>query len=391
MTNAETEQRVHELLRGAILSGDHDRRYELLDEVGHLGVRVERDLPLFIELLDAENHWFARALAVWEIGKLGPSAGAATPQLAQLATEKELIIDPRWAALWALERLGPASQAAIPTMLELLRGDHEPDMRSEAAFALGAVGIADGVVPALADALRDEDSLVREEAATALGRIGPPAAPTADALVGQATSDEVRPAREAAVRALRRMNEHERADRAVAEAPAVPAPATLSTLLERLSSDNDRTRAETAWPIGKLGADAAQGLSVIVRQLRTDHDPDARWGAAWCVARIGPAAASAIPEIVAAMGEDRDPDVRAQAAQALGRIGEADPIVVDALESGLGDEGASLLREEAATAHGRIGPPAAAAVTALRARLADPHPMVRLRAAAALGTVIGDF
>jgi HEAT repeat protein len=276
-------------------------------------------------------------------------------------------------------------------MLTLLRGDHEPDMRSQAAFALGGVGVVEGVVPALADALRDEDSLVREEAAAALGRIGPRAAGTADALVDQATGDEIRAAREAALRALRRMNQHERAAQAQAEAAAAPEPATLSTLLERLKSDDARTRAETSWPIGKFGADAAPGLPAIVRQLRTDHDPDARWGAAWCVGRIGPAAVAAIPDALVAVQDDRDPDVRAQAAQALGRIGVAEPGVIDVLTTSLADEGASLLREEAAVALGRIGPPAAMALPALRARLADGHPMVRLRAGVALAAIIQEL
>jgi HEAT repeat protein len=392
MTELDTQQRAHELLRGAILSTDHERRYALLDEVGRLGVRAERDLPLLIELLDPDHHWFARALAVWEIGKLGPSAGAAVPYLARLAAERETIIDPRWASLWALERLGPASAPAVPTLLDLLRSDHEPDMRSEAAFALGALGVVQGVVHALLDALRDGDSLVREEAAAALGRIGVQAASTADELVRLAMDDEVRPVREAAVRALRRMNEDEHAARAeAASMSAVSPPATLSALLERLASDDARTRAETSWPIGKLGADAAPGLPAIVRQLRGDHDPDARWGAAWCVGRIGPAATPAVPEVVAAVRQDGDPDVRAQAAQALGRIGSAGDGVIEVLLGALADEGASLLREEAAVALGRIGPDASIAVPALRARLADRHPMVRLRAGAALAVIVDEL
>jgi HEAT repeat protein len=385
------DRQVHDLLRGAILATDNDERYAQLDRVGRVGVRAERDLPLLIELLDPARHWLARALAVWEIGKLGPSASAAAPELAALAAEPETMIDPRWAALWALERLGPAAEPVVSTLLDVLRADREPDMRSEAAFALGATAMVDRVVPGLIGSLADEDSLVREEAAAALGRIGPRAAASGAALLQLATTDSVRPVREAAVRSLRRIGEAEWAAQAELEAPDLPPPAALTPLLERLRSDDPRTRAESTWPIGKFGADAAPGLDAIVRQLRTDHDPDARWGAAWCAGRIGPAAASAVSEIAAAAREDPDPDVRANAARALGLVGTGDGGVVETLVAALGDEGASLLREEALVALGRIGAPAAVALPDIRARLADPHPMVRVRAQAALAAIVGEL
>jgi HEAT repeat protein len=199
MAERDEEERVHDLLRGAILARDHDERYALLDQVGRIGVSAESDLAVLIELLDPAQHWFARSLAVWEILKLGPGAGAAVPKLAALAAEPETIIDPRWAALWALECLDPVAAPAAPTVLALLRNDREPDVRSEAAFALGAMGVVEGVLPGLVEAPGDADSLVREEAASALGRIGPQAAGAAETLVGLALSDGVRPVREAAV------------------------------------------------------------------------------------------------------------------------------------------------------------------------------------------------
>jgi HEAT repeat protein len=392
MASAMTAE-IHDLLRSAILATDPAERYVLTKRVGLIGVEPERDVPLLIELLDANNHWFARSLAVWELLKLGPDAKAAVPHFAALAAEKGTIIDPRWVSLWALERMGPAAAPAVPTMLELLRSEEDPDVRSEAAFALGASGVVEGVVSGLTEALSDADSLVREEAAAALGRIGPQAASSAAVLAEVAASDPVRPVREAAARALRRMNEPELAARAEheAEEAAPQPPAELDGLLEKLRSDNPRTRAETAWPVGKLGSDAAPGLPVIVNQLRTDHDPDARWGAAWCVGRIGPAAADAVDDVIAAMRADPDPDVRAQAAQALGHIGVGSSKVIDALVAALQDESASMLREEALIALGRLAPASRVALPAIRERLIDPHRMVRTRAQSALAAVIGEI
>jgi HEAT repeat protein len=389
--DGETRAQAHELLRAAILAEDHAERYRLSDRVGRAGVDVERDLPVLVELLDPGLPWLARSLAVWEIGKLGPPAGAATPALAAIALDRETFIDPRWASVWALERLGPAAAGAAPALLSLLAADDDPDLRAQTAAALGALGVARGVVPRLAEALDDADSLVREEAARALGRIGPQAADASGSLARLAAADDVRPVRGAAEEALRRVGAGPAERGAGGAAAGHPAPDSLAELLARLGSSDPRARAEATWPIGKLGRDAAPALAAIVRQLRIDRDPDARWGAAWVVGRLGPDAAEGVSEVAAAVLEDPDPDVRANAARALGWIGTSADEALAALVGALADEGASLLREEALVALARIGPPAARAVPAIRALLADPHAMVRSRAQAALATVAGEL
>ena len=381
---------AQERLRAAILAQDHAERYVLLDRLGRAGVDVDRDLPLLVELLDPDLPWLARSLAVWEIGKLGPPAGAAADSLAAVALDRESFGDVRWASVWALERLGPGAVSAGPALLSLLGSGDEPDLRSQTAAALGALGAGKEVAPGLAAVLDDPDSLVREEAARALGRVGPEAAGAAGELARLAAGDVVGPVRAAAAEALGRLNGS--APSPAAEQPASRSvPGSLPGLLERLGSSDARTRAEASWPLGKLGAAAAPALVAIVRQLRHDHDPDARWGAAWVVGRIGPEAASAVGEVAAAAREDPDHDVRANAARALGFIGVPDEDALAALVAALGDEGASLLREEALVALGRIGRPAARALPSIRARLADPHPMVRGRAQAALAAVIGEL
>lgn len=390
MTDIEKIESLHTRLREAILSEDPYHRYQLLDEIGKVGLRADRDLELLLELLDPKYHWYARSLSVWEIGKLGPDAVAAVPALTNLTLESDTMIDPRWASLWALEHLGPASAEAVPTLRRIVASDSVNDMRSGAAWALGATGIVEGVVDTLVEALDDDDSLVREEAANALGRIGPAAAAASvTKLERVASSDEVRPTREKAALALRRFGEREAADRADARAAGLPVPMRLPKLLELLQSDDGRVRAESSWELGKLGRDAAAGASVVVRQLRTDSDQDARWGAAWCVGRITPP--EAVSDVIEAISSDPDPDVRAQAIQGLGRIGVAEPEVIETLVMALGDAGASLVREEAAGALARLGSAAGIAVPSLRAHLTDPHPLVRQRARAALATINEEF
>jgi HEAT repeat protein len=67
----------------------------------------------------------------------------------------------------ALGELGPAARDAAPALVALLK-DRESWWRGTAAKSLGQIGAADGVAPALLEALQDRDSLVRVRAAVAL-------------------------------------------------------------------------------------------------------------------------------------------------------------------------------------------------------------------------------
>lgn len=73
-----------------------------------------------------------------------------------------------------LRALGPAAKAAVPELLAILRNRHDPDAerfstRSAAALALGAIHEPpELVVPALCEALQDEDLRLRRSAVWAL-------------------------------------------------------------------------------------------------------------------------------------------------------------------------------------------------------------------------------
>ncbi len=80
----------------------------------------------------------------------------------------------RWSALWTLDRIdgGNASRAKIVTALQ----DGDPSMRRQAARQLGTRAAKDAVPPLAKLLENDADRSVRFHAATALGRIGDPAA-----------------------------------------------------------------------------------------------------------------------------------------------------------------------------------------------------------------------
>ena len=101
----------------------------------------------------------------------------------------------------ALGDIGPAAASAVPALSNALE-DEEWIVRSAAAMSLGGIGPpAKSAVSALTNALEDEDEDVREEAASALGKIGPAAAAAVPALTN-ALRDEDEEVREEAASAL---------------------------------------------------------------------------------------------------------------------------------------------------------------------------------------------
>jgi HEAT repeat protein len=87
----------------------------------------------------------------------------------------------RWAAADALGRIGPGAKAAVPALLEALQ-DEQASLRALAAQALGEIGREGGAraaVPALIKGLRDPERQARRQAAWALAKLGAAGTPHA--------------------------------------------------------------------------------------------------------------------------------------------------------------------------------------------------------------------
>jgi HEAT repeat protein len=115
---------------------------------------------------DSELDRNVRAWASLSLGRIGPPAAEAVPQLVKALEDSQGSV--RSAASLALGQIGAQ---AVPALVKAL--DHvDPRVRAGAAHALGVAGsAARRAVPALRQALRDEDAWVRFQAGTALGRI----------------------------------------------------------------------------------------------------------------------------------------------------------------------------------------------------------------------------
>jgi HEAT repeat protein len=203
---------------------------------------------------------------------------------------------------------------------------------------------AEPAVPALVNALWDEESHVRSSAAEALGRIGPGAK------------------------------------------KAVPA---LVALLQGEAAE-DHVCSATAEALGLIGPAAEPAVPVLREKLR-HGDVYVGVSAALALWRIGKDRSGAA--LVVAAAEDRNIRARICAAEARWHM-QGEPAAVASLlevlqENSLNDEpGVSNLRYMVARALGRIGPPAKAAAPALREMLDDEDQYLGTTAAAALKQIV---
>ena len=192
--------------------------------------------------------------------------------------------------------------------------DEDPKVRSEAAKALGKIGLA--AVPALIITLKDENSHVRSGAADALAGIGRAAAPAVPALI-IALKDKNSFVRSDAADALGNIG--------LADAPTVLALITESRTEHIDNGTNAKEALKKIWPV------IAPAVPDLITALK-DEDSEIRMNAAVALANIGPAGAPAVPAFITALS-DKDSNVREIAAWALDSIGPTDGFSENAIRS----------------------------------------------------------
>ena len=195
-------------------------------------------------------------------------------------------------------------QKAVPALIEALR-DPRPEVRTEAAFALGELSSEAAVEP-LAISLDDPTPVVRQGCAMALGKLGFDAgfAPLAKALKDgpadvrfQAATSlvEIDPARayEPLVAALDD-DDAEVAGAAAVGLGAIGDPRAADRLAGLLDHHARRTRLDAAYALADLGD--RRGLEVL---LGAASDPELGWDALDGLGRIGrPDDADAVAELM---------------------------------------------------------------------------------------------
>ncbi len=254
-------------------------------------------------------------------------------------------------------------------LVDALSHEDEWRVRWRAAQALGEIdgAAADArVFSALAAAVYDNDSDVRQAAREAVNKLTSAAVP----MLIDALSHDDWPARIEAARMLSGLN-------SVSAAQAVP------MLVDMLSHDSMQVRLDAVWVLSGIdSAAAAQAVPMLVEAL-SYRDWRVRQGAAQAFGKIDEAAAEqAVPMLVVALA-DPDPDVRQAVGETLEKLNGAVtvPMLVAALSSGRW-----RVRLEATRTLSRIDRAAAKqAVPMLVELLSHEEWQVRVRAAHALG------
>jgi HEAT repeat protein len=285
----------------------------------------------------------------------------------------------------------------VPDLVVLL-DDWSPDVRTQAAIALGAIGPdARVALTSLSSHFSDIDQSVRRQSLDAALKIGPRPF-MATVLLAALDSDDSQtvqlaasalgrlgPLDESAVPALRRAMMGRRLDSRLVAVKSLAllgpkAKEAAPELRAALSDPDSRVREKALGALSQLGSGPANTPALAA--ALTGADLKLRDAAGLALNRAILVDSSAVTPLMQALAS-RTAGIRQVAARSLGKAGAAAKDATPALEQALKDPDVNV-RCEAATALGRIGQGAWRAVPRLGAALEDHSLSVRRAAVSAL-------
>ncbi len=365
---------------------DGQVRLAILDAVTALGPEAAAAVPALVHTLrtdyggsrQEETHQdYRSAMALAAIGK------PAVEGLRGLLKEKKESV--RAEVVMALGRIGPDAAVAVPDLVPLL-GDASERIRIEVSRALGRIGA--GAAMPLVAATADKDAVVRAQAVVALGYLA-----TRDDRVVQAALRCARdPSPEVRASAIESLSRFAMPDETIAPIVAenlghgdervrlavVDLVARRPALLRRLTPELEAllhakdpgVSRHAAFLLSRKGRDAVPGLLEALRRDGSRIEPVAE-----ALAQIGRPAVGLLAEAI----QSDDSRVRRGAALALGRIRPVAPETARKLTAGLSDPDGDV-RAAFLTAIGALEMRAVDAVPAVRGLLNDPVAENRIRA-----------
>lgn len=167
---------------------------------------------------------------------------------------------------WWLRRRVFAIGAVMNSMRLVLEGDADPTRRARAAMAIGEFLDPNGLAVLRDAAMGDSESIVRESAVRALGRLNHP---EGNEVLGAALSDDDVSVRRAVLDVVLTVNFFREND----------------AILGALGDEDSRVRMRAARLVGEMRIDAA--VPVLVALVQGDADTLVRQAAAWGLGRIG--------------------------------------------------------------------------------------------------------
>jgi len=294
-----------------------------------------------------------------------------------LGSEKE---SERTAAVAALTEIGPE---AVPALIEALE-DEDKMARRNAAKALGRMGAgAKEAAPALLKALNDDDFDVRLNATEALGGMGADAVPAlsqgleaADATIRRNAAVALTKMGPEAKEALPKLNKALADEDEAVRKKAIAAISAIgdssggaATALRDAAGDEDAfVRKNAILALAERGAGEASALGAAL----SDDNIEIRNTASAALVEMG---AAAVPTLIKVL-EHENEDARSMAGVTLANIGEDAKDAVPALAKALDDE-VLLVRQDVMRALENVGPAAKGAAVEVGARLMDPERFMR--------------
>lgn len=340
-----------------------------------------------------------QAYELFALGRIGEKAQPAFPQVAELVKSEDAQV--RREAVKAIRQMRLPLETTVPLLVKLFESAKSPEELTPALHAMSEVGKAG--VPRLVEAMHKYPQS-RFWVCRILGEIGPDAAEAVPALV-EALGDEQAHVRREAVLALGHIGK-----------PAASASAKIVALL----ADKDSgIRAAAVWTLMMVGASPADVVAGV-KPLVADADPMVALVASWSVAKLEPNDAAqrraALDRFIAAL-KDKNPRMRATAAHAIVDLKSGDQAAREALIASLADGDATVtaivnqalvaageeavpllikglerpeIRGFVVQTLGQIGSKAKPAATPLAALLTDENPHIRAAVLVALAHIAPD-
>lgn len=325
--DAASKKKYLGIMRGMLFDKNPDIRLHAADSLGRMGPAAEEAVPDLIQVISEGNG----TLRVRAINALAGIGAASVPALTPVLNHQDSAT--RCAAADALGSIGAGATEAIPALVVLL-SERNREVAQHAASALGFIGPA--AVPALLQVAGRGDSYATEMAGTAFSHL------KADADVVHELDRVLRNPGEApgmrgfAAKALGNMREK--------AAEAIP------DLVLSLHDENEEVRSAARWALGQIGPAAVPSLQESLKS----NDPRVRAGAASALGSMGPSAKDAAPALLQAM-KDGDRTVRIETISALEKMRVTSRAAVQALIQTLDADADEIVRLNAAHALKRIG------------------------------------
>ena len=212
----------------------------------------------------------------------------------------------------------------IPALIEALN-DNDAEVRRWAAYGLSRFGSDSKTgVAVLIQKLQDDNTSVRQSACFALGSIGADAETAVPALL-EVLKDEDSSIINSAVYALGEIG--------------IGSPDVITSLIETLTDDDSRVRQSAALSLGKIGPKAKNAVYPLIQVLKEDDDSNARGAAGWALGNIGIEDKAAVTAFLETLKKkDMDANAWSGIAQALGNIGHEYTDIIPLLTKGLQHE-----------------------------------------------------